>query len=145
MSDILIGATALAVAPLMWGMSLAPLSFAGRAIASWFGDPIAALVSLIAHGAMLPISIYASVRVWALLAEGAELGWTRVTPIGRRAVAVVAAFSIVSISSWAVVLERRIALEQQPSIQPPANMPLQPTRAAAPNEQREAAGSGPRG
>ena len=133
------------VAPFVWGISIAPLSLAGRTIASWFGDPIAESVSLIAHIAMVPIGIFASVRVWALLAESAELGWARATPIGRRSIAAVAAFSIVTVASWAVVIERRMAMEQQLPTQAPANMPLQPTRAAGPREQPEAAVFGPRG
>ena len=140
-ADVVIGTVALAAMPVVWGMSLAPLSLLGQAMPVSLGAPAGVAVMLFVYG----ISVYAAIRFWTFLVECSELGWRGATPPKKWTTVAVSIFAVVSIASWAVIVERRLALEQSLSIEGPANKPLQPTRAAEPYGQRESAGSGPRG
>ena len=140
-TDAAIGTTAFLAMPLVCGLLFAPLALLLQVTPDSVGAPAGVVGMLLIYG----ISVYATVRLWTFLVEWAELGWRRATPPKRWATVAVSTFAVVSVASWAVVLERRLALEQSLSAEAPANKPLQPTRAAEPHGQREPAGSGPRG
>jgi hypothetical protein len=140
-TDAAIGTTAFLAMPLVCGLLFAPLALLLQVIPDSIGAPAGVVGMLLIYG----ISVYATVRLWTFLVEWSEVGWRRATPPRRWAIVAVSTCAVVSVASWAMILERRLALEQSLSAETPANMPLQPTRAAGPNCQREPAGSGPRG
>lgn len=134
-ADAAIGTAAFLAMPLVCGLLFAPLSLLLQVIPDSVGASAGVVVSLLIYG----LSVYATVRLWTFLVEWSEVGWRRATPPKRWATVAVATFAIVSLASWTVILERRLALEQSLSAEAPANMPLQPTRAAEPNGKRRAA------